>query len=187
MLFSEEYYSELDATDLGDVIVDVLNANGITGYAGRTGEKIRKKFSYRYNAANNDSLSEYSYIINKGLPQAKIEELVMSLGEKYFRIKEKSSLPTLANVVVILGSEKNNLLNIDISGKESVVNQMYSKLNSSGYINLKKNYKSTNLSKSVIEYSGEDYYIAYKLGEKIGIKNMVENNKLNNKINILVK
>ena len=89
-----------------NIIVDILNANGRAGHARRTGEKLRKELGVKFNAANYETNGEQSYVIVNDLPKEKVEELVMSINEKYFKIKEDATIPTLANVVFVLGKEE---------------------------------------------------------------------------------
>jgi hypothetical protein len=171
-LFMENYYKTGNQV-AKNVIVDVLNGNGISGYAGKTGKKIEKELSYKYNAANYERDSEYSYIINKDLNPSQAEALIMTLDQKYIKIKSETDLPTLANAVVILGKEKSVQTKIMIHGIDKATKDVKTRLEKSGYLNLSTGAKSGNLT--VVEYNSEDYYIAYKIAKKLGITNMVEN------------
>ncbi|OQY42579.1 MAG: hypothetical protein B6227_01580 [Fusobacteriia bacterium 4572_74] len=184
-LFMEKYY-KYNGESAENVIVDVLNGNGRSGYAGRTGKKIEKALSYKYNAANYERDSEYSYIINKDLQIYQIEKLVMSLDEKYIKIKSELDLPTLANAVIILGKEENIQTKINIHGTDKVTVPAKNILTKDGYKNISKGTENGNLT--VVEYRSEDYYIAYKIAKKLGINNMVESNSgENNIINVYIK
>ena len=184
-LFMEKYYKS-NGEIAGNVIVDVLNANGKSGYAGRAGKKIEEALSYKYNAANYERDSEYSYIINKDLQNSQIEDLVMSLDEKYIKIKSELDLPTLANAVVILGKEKNIQTKINIHGGNEVVKKAKDLLIKDGYKNISTGSENGNLT--VVEYGAEDYYIAYKIAKKLGIQNMVEKKDgKNNIISVYIK
>ncbi len=184
-LFMKKYYKSNGET-AENVIVDVLNGNGRSGYAGRTGKKIEKALSYKYNAANYERDIEYSYIINKDLQISQIEALVMSLDEKYIKIKSELDLPTLANAVIILGKEENIQTKINIHGADKVTVNAKNLLVKDGYKNISTGTENGNLT--VVEYKSEDYYIAYKIAKKLGIQNMVEsNNGENNIINVYIK
>lgn len=183
LLFLENYRKS-DEKIATNVIVDVLNGNGKPGYAGKTGKKIEGKLSYKYNAANYERESEYSYIINKDLSPTQLKDLVMALDEKYIKIKSELDLPTLANVVVILGKENNVETKINIYGENSKVKTISNKLKKDGYKNIFTKEPKGNLT--VVEYSPEDYYIAYKLAKKLGIVNMVEQNNKEDVINIYI-
>jgi len=184
-LFMEKYYKSSGEIS-ENVIVDVLNGNGKSGYAGRTGRKIEESLSYKYNAANYERDSEYSYIINKDLQESQIESLIMSLDERYIKIKSELDLPTLANAVIILGKEENIQTKININGVDKVTKDAKNILEKNGYKNISIGTENGNLT--VIDYRTEDYYIAYKIAKKLGIKNMVENkNKTDDIINIYIK
>lgn len=188
-VFTKLYYEkeELELLKPEEIIIDVLNANGRTGYAGKTGNLINEKFGYKYNSANYEELSEYSYVINNSLSEEQLKELVLNLNEKYVRIREKGSLPTLANAVVILGKESTGLLNIFVMRKDSYDSETYNKLKKLGYKNVRRVKGEKAITENVLEYNKEDYYIAYKISKLIGIKNLTENNELKNRINILLK
>lgn len=181
----KKYYKSNGETS-ENVIVDVLNGNGKSGYAGRTGKKIETALSYKYNAANYERDSEYSYIINKDLQTHQIEDLIMSLDEKYIKIKSELDLPTLANAVIILGKEENIQTKINIHGTDKVTGSAKNILVKDGYKNVSTGTENGNLT--VVEYRSEDYYIAYKVAKKLGIQNMVESNSgKNNIINVYIK
>ncbi len=186
-MFLELYYD--NATNKGNtnIIIDVLNANGRSGYARKAGEKLVDAFSLKYNAANFDNFEQYSYIQNKDLSDKELKGIVMELDEKYFKIKKDGDLPTLANAVVVLGREQEGILGINIYSDKSVAENTSKKLKKIGYkiVNSKK--LNSDIESSYIEYNKEDYYTAYKLSKRLDIKNMVEKNNLNEVINIFIK
>jgi hypothetical protein len=186
-MFLELYYEVTGGGEVQNAIVDILNANGRRGYAREAGEKLSKAFSVKYNSANNESLEQYSYVMNKDLSKAKLQEMVMELDEKYFRIKDEGSLPTLANAVFVLGKEQDDLLEIQVSGDSKVGEETIGKLKKIGYKNLTLKEDSSKAEESFIEYNSEDYYTGYKLSQKLGIKHMVENKDLKDRINIFIK
>lgn len=186
-MFLELYYEVTGGGEVQNAIVDILNANGRRGYAREAGEKLKKAFSVKYNSANNESLEQYSYIMNKDLSKAKLKEMVMELDEKYFRVKDEGSLPTLANAVFVLGKEQEGLLEIQVSGDSKEGEDTLGKLKKIGYKNLIFKESSSKAEESFIEYNSEDYYTGYKLSQKLGIKNMVENKELKDRINIFIK
>lgn len=184
-IFMKKYYKS-NGKIAENVIIDVLNGNGKSGYAGKTGKKIEKSLSYKYNAANYERDSEYSYIINKDLQKSQIEALVMSLDERYIKIKSELDLPTLANAVIILGKEEKIQTKVNIHGVNKVAKSAENILIKEGYKNISTGNEKGNLT--VVDYRSEDYYIAYKIAKKLGIKNMVENNNgENNIINVYIK
>jgi len=184
-LYKEKYYKST-SLNAENVIIDVLNGNGKSGYAGKTGKKIETALSYKYNAANYERDSEYSYIINKDLSPSQVKELVMTLDEKYIKIKSKLELPTLANAVVILGKESNVETKIIIHADPEEGAKVKDILAKEKYYNLST--KKTTGSMTAIEYKSEDYYIAYKIAKKLNIKNLIEKNSVNNsEIHIYIK
>jgi len=179
-------FEEKKEVNLSSFIIDVLNGNGIGGYAGKTGKKIENRMGMKYNAANHEKETEYSYIITKDLPKDKAEELVMSLSEKYIKVKKDNDIPTLANAVIILGKEKEINDNITLFKNNGGKSEFEKTLINSGYKNVATKKSKVNIQDEFIEYNEEDYYIAYKLAEKLGIKKMLESEKLKNNINVYV-
>jgi len=185
-MFLELYYDSASAEGNSNIIIDVLNANGRSGYAREAGEKLAKTFPLKYNAANFDTFEQYSYIQNKDLPEEKLKELVMELDEKYFKIKEEGTLPTLANAVVVLGREQEGLLSINIYSSEKTAVTTAKQLERIGYKSVKGSKAPGSIDNSFVEYNKADYYTAYKLAERLGIKHMVENKELKEEINIFI-
>lgn len=187
-VFLKLYYDEeIRSQVVENVLVDILNANGRSGYAGRIGNKIKDDFNYEYNAANYQELTDYSYIIANNIGENQLKEFIMSLDEKYIRIKEKGDLPTLANIVVILGREENNLLDTYVYKHDAFDKENYELLKDNGYKNVRRLKSETEIDKSFIEYKKEDYYIAYKISKLLNIDNLLENNEIGDRINIYIK
>ncbi|MDH6458611.1 hypothetical protein M2102_002255 [Fusobacterium sp. PH5-7] len=170
-----------------NIIVDILNANGRAGYARKTGEKLKKNLSMKYNAANYETFLEESYVIMNDISKEKTQEVLMQLDEKYFKIKDVPSIPTLANVVVVLGKEENVNFNIEVVGNTGTADEMGKELKKLGYKNIKNVKNDSKVESSVIEYNSEDYFIAYKIAQKLDIKDMIEKDSLKNKIMIFAK
>ena len=169
-----------------NIIVDILNANGRAGYARKTGETLKKNLSMKYNAANYETFLEESYVIMNDISKEKTQEVLMQLDEKYFKIKEVPSIPTLANVVVVLGKEQNVDFNVEVVGNTSTADEMGTELKKLGYKNIKNVKNDSKVESSIIEYNSEDYFIAYKIAQKLDIKDMIEKDSLKNKIMIFV-
>ena len=170
-----------------NIIVDILNANGRAGYARKTGETLKKNLSMKYNAANYETFLEESYVIMNDISKEKTQEILMQLDEKYFKIKDVPSIPTLANVVVILGKEQNMDFNLEVIGTTDTADEMGKELKKLGYKNIKNIKNDSKVENSVIEYNSEDYFIAYKIAQKLDIKDMIEKDSLKNKIMIFAK
>ncbi|MGL4688015.1 MAG: LytR C-terminal domain-containing protein [Fusobacteriaceae bacterium] len=183
----KDYYkgNKEQNTTYKDIIIDILNAKGTSGYARRVGEKLKKVYGVKYNAANFEKNEEESFVIlNDGISKDKVEKLIMELDENYLKIKNTSTMPTLASAVFGLGKEENVSTKIKIIGKEAEINKIEKSLKKNDYKNISLEKTAINLKESVIEYSEEDYFIAYKIGRKIGVNNLIEKKEEKNIIRI---
>ncbi len=170
-----------------DTIIDILNAKGKSGYARKVGEKLKKAYGIKYNAANFEKNSEESFIIlNDDISKDKIEKMIMELDENYLKIKNTPSMPTLASAVFGLGKEEKISTKIKIYGKEVEINKIEKLLKDNDYKNISSERVNIDSKNSTIEYSEEDYFIAYKIGKKIGISNLIEKNEDKNIIKIKI-
>ncbi|BDU49890.1 LytR C-terminal domain-containing protein [Haliovirga abyssi] len=170
-----------------NIIVDVLNGNGKSGYAKKIGELLKKKLGYRYNPANYEKYTEYSYIINKNLSKDELEKIAINLPEKYIKKMKNYSVDTLANSIVILGREKKIGFSIWIYTNKILDRKYYNKLKEKKYVRVHRSKKNRKIIKTYLEYNSEDYFTAYKMGKVLGVDNLVENNNIKNKINIYVE
>ena len=171
-----------------NIIVDVLNANGINGYARRTGENIKNKLGMKYNAANYEKNLEESYIILNDISIEKAQDIVMQLNEKYFKIQQVPTIPTLANIVVVLVQEKNIDFTIEVAGENNATVQSISnELKREGYRKVESEKDKIKVESSFVEYASEDYFIAYKIAKTLNIDSLIENNNLKNKIRVITK
>ena len=187
-MFKDLYHEKNSVDEQNEnILVDVLNANGIGGYARKTGELIKTSLGMKYNAANYETTQDQSYVILNDISKEKAAEILDKLPEKYFKIKTKSSIPTLANIVVIIGSEKDINFKIDIYGDEAVLKDATDKVKKLGYTNVSTSARKEGTEQSVIEYNKEDYFIALKVAKELGITDMIENNDLSNKIGVTIK
>lgn len=187
-LFDELYNEkEIISKSNENIIVDVLNANGRGGYARKTGDKIKENLSMKVNPANYETLSDESFIILNDISKEKAQDVVMEVNEKYLKIKDASTVPTLANVVVVLGKEEKVNFEVNIVGNNDDTTEAVNELKKQGYKNIKHTKNDSGAANSVIEYNPEDYYIAYKIGKFIGVKDMIEKDDLRNKINVIIK
>ena len=186
-MFKELYHEKNGVEEVNsNILVDILNANGVGGYARKAGDSLKNSLGVKYNAANYENQLDQSYIILNDISKEKAAEIIDKLPEKYFKIKNKSSIPTLANVVVIFGSEKKIDFKIDIFASEENVKKATTALKRAGYNSI--NQKSEkDMEKSIVEYNKEDYFIAQKIAKVLKIEDMVENNDLENRVNITIK
>ena len=187
-MFKELYHEKNTVDQLNEnLLVDVLNANGRGGYARKTGELIHNSLGMKYNAANYETTLDQSYVVLNDISKEKAAEILDKLPEKYFKIRTKSSIPTLANIVVILGSEKNIELKIDLYGSKENIKNTEQQLKKAGYKNTVEQSEKDGTEQSIVEYNKEDYFIAQKLAKILGINDMVENNDLKDRIGITIK
>lgn len=187
-MFKELYHEKNTVDQLNEnLLVDVLNANGRGGYARKTGELIHNSLGMKYNAANYETTLDQSYVVLNDISKEKAAEILDKLPEKYFKIRTKSSIPTLANIVVILGSEKNIELKIDLYGSKENIKNAEQQLKKAGYKNTVEQSEKDGTEKSIVEYNKEDYFVAQKLAKILGINDMVENNDLKDRIGITIK
>ena len=187
-MFKELYHEKNSVDEQNEnILVDVLNANGVGGYARKTGELIKTSLGMKYNAANYETTQDQSYVILNDISKEKAAEILDKLPEKYFKIKTKSTIPTLANIVVIIGSEKNINFKIDIYGADSVLKDATDKVKKLGYTDVNTSAAKEGTEQSVIEYNKEDYFIALRIAKELGITDMIENNDLSNKIGVTIK
>lgn len=178
---------DLKDVDFSEMIIDVLNAKGRSGYARSVGEKLKTKFGVRYNAANYENFVDESYLVINEISQDKLEKIVMELDEKYFKVKKDSSMPTLANAIIVLGKEQNIKTEIEILGEKNEATKIENQLKGLDYKNIKTRDKQANQDESIIEHSEENYFIAYKIGERLGIKKLEKNSDLKDVIKINLK
>ena len=187
-MFKELYHEKNSVDEQNEnILVDILNANGVGGYARKTGELIKTSLGMKYNAANYETTQDQSYVILNDISKEKAAEILDKLPEKYFKIKTKSTIPTLANIVVIIGSEKDINFKIDIYGDEAVLKDATDKVKKLGYTNVSTSARKEGTEQSVIEYNKEDYFIALRIAKELGITDMIENNDLSNKIGVTIK
>ena len=187
-MFKELYHEKNTVDQLNEnILVDILNANGRGGYARKTGELIHNSLGMKYNAANYETTLDQSYVVLNDISKEKAAEILDKLPEKYFKIRTKSSIPTLANIVVILGSEKNIELKIDLYGSKENIKNTEQQLKKAGYKNTVEQSEKDGTEQSIVEYNKEDYFVAQKLAKILGINDMVENNDLKDRIGITIK
>ena len=187
-MFKELYHEKNSVDEQNEnILVDVLNANGVGGYARKTGELIKTSLGMKYNAANYETTQDQSYVILNDISKEKAAEILDKLPEKYFKIKTKSTIPTLANIVVIIGSEKDINFKIDIYGADSVLKDATDKVKKLGYTDVNTSVAKEGTEQSVIEYNKEDYFIALRIAKELGITDMIENNDLVNRIGVTIK
>ncbi|MGL6119188.1 MAG: LytR C-terminal domain-containing protein, partial [Fusobacteriaceae bacterium] len=167
------------------IIVDILNGNGQVGYAKVTGDRLKNALKVIYNAANSEKDTSYSYVILKDISPDKVEDMIMLMNEKYIKTRETAPLPTLANVVFVLGEEKNVEMRIEIVGDKNEVAKAAKNLSRIGYKNIGTQTLTTEKD-TIIEYGKDNYFIAYKIGRRISVNKLVENRSLGDRVKIKI-
>lgn len=180
----ENFYSNSEKGNIENskIVVDILNANGKGGYARKTGDKLKKELGVKYNAANYETNINESYIIVNDLNKKQTEDIIMTVNEKYFKIKEDATIPTLANVIIVLGKEDKKIYDIDVVGITEKAAEYMQTLSKDGYIGLKRVKSKAKDKPSQVSYNKEDYFVAYKIAKKLGIENLKEEKLTKNKI-----
>ena len=106
----------------------------------------------------------------------------MAVNEKYFKIREDATIPTLANVIIVLGKEDKKIYDIDVVGVTEKAAEYMQTLSKDGYMGLKRVKSKAKTKPSQVSYNKEDYFVAYKIAKKLGIENMKEDKITKNKI-----
>ncbi|VWL85623.1 LytR C-terminal domain-containing protein [Oceanivirga miroungae] len=160
--------------------VDVLNANGINGFAKKLGEAFKNNLDMNYNADNYGSRSDMSYVVNHKLNEDEFLKFVNSIGLKYIKIKEDPSLRPDADVVIITGNDKKVKYAVNIYSTTGV-----SELKDQLSEYTPKIYKAKESSTIVgvtIKYNPEDFVIAHKLLSLVPSARLEKDSSLENKI-----
>ena len=170
--------------------IEILNANGIDGFASSLGDALMAKFKIVYNAENYTQEENYSYIINNKLDDNAANELLSSLSIKYIKKMKPGQIKPDADLVIITGKDtetgfKTEIMsaaeNSAITEKLKAYTPVFTKADKYKDIDLKK------LTGIQINYNPEDYYTAYKLGKLLNTTNLVEDASLKDSIIILTK
>ena len=170
--------------------IEILNANGIDGFASSLGDALKAKFKIVYNAENYTQEENYSYIINNKLHDNAANELLSSLSIKYIKKMKPGQIKPDADLVIITGKDtetgfKTEIMsaaeNSAITEKLKAYTPVFTKADKYKDIDLKK------LTGIQINYNPEDYYTAYKLGKLLNTTNLVEDASLKDSIIILTK
>ena len=170
--------------------IEILNANGIDGFASSLGDALMAKFKIVYNAENYTQEENYSYIINNKLDDNAANELLSSLSIKYIKKMKPGQIKPDADLVIITGKDTETGFKTEImsAAENSVITE---KLKAYAPVFTKADkYKDIDLKKLTgiqINYNPEDYYTAYKLGKLLNTTNLVEDASLKDSIIILTK
>ena len=186
----ENIVSEEKPVSLEGKKIEILNANGVDGFASSLGDALKAKFKIVYNAENYTQEENYSYIINNKLEENAVNELLSSLSLKYIKKMKPGQIKPDADMVIITGKDtetgfKTEVMsaaeNSAITEKLKAYTPVFTKADKYKDIDLKK------LTGIQINYNPEDYYTAYKLGKLLNTTNLVEDASLKDSIIILTK
>lgn len=159
---------EEELVDLSNKKVEILNANGISGFAKKIGESLKNSLNMEYNAENYHTNSNFTFVVNHKLSDKELETFVNSLNIKYVKILKDDNLKPESDVVLVTGND--SLVNYPIT---LITNNEQTELKntlSSYKITIKK---ENNIAEgTIIKYRSEDEFIAKK------IATLLENAKL---------
>ena len=171
--------------------IEILNANGIDGFARKIGEKLKEAYSLEFNAENYSKPETMNYVIVRKFNEEEVMSILETAGIKYARIMTDSSVKPEAAFVLITGNDSEVKFTLEIAtlGDSSVVTEKLK-----GYS--PEIVKSVTFAEEPIDkmtqiqvvYNKVDLYTAKIIAKKIGgnVK-LVESDKMNNRIVVVSK
>lgn len=186
----ETIVPEVKEVSLDGKKIEILNANGVDGFASSLGEALKIKFKIVYNAENYTKEENYSYIINNKLDENSVNEILASLGIKYIKKLKPGEIKPDADLVIITGKDTDTGFKIELisnNEKTSVLEKLKAYTPVFTKNTKYKDIELKNLTEVQINYNPEDYYTAYKLGKLLNTTNLVEDVSLKDNIIILTK
>ena len=171
--------------------IEILNANGIDGFAKKIGDKLKETYALDYNAENYSNPETMNYIITRKFNEAEVLAILEELGFKYARILIDDTIKSESDFVLITGNESKIkfILEIATLGDSSIITEKLKEYNP-------EIVKSVTFAEEPIEkmtqiqvvYNKVDLYTAKLMAKKIGgnVK-LVESNKMNNRIVVVSK
>ena len=170
--------------------IEILNANGLDGYASGLGEALKAKFKVEFNAENYEKEENFSYVVNNKLSEKEVIEILDSLSLKYIKKLKPGELKPNADFVIITGKDENTGFKVQIfsSGEAADLTgklKAYSPVLTKG-----DKYKETDLKKLEgiqVIYNPEDYYTAYKIAQILKTDKLTEDAGLKNSVVVLTK
>lgn len=156
--------------------VEILNANGIAGYAKKLGETLKSNLKMEYNAENYNKPSNVSYVINHKLNDKQLETFIENLGIKYIKILDDQSIKPDADVVVITGNDKlvNFTITIETNNEKTELKNLLD-----GYKLVVKN--NANVADGiVIKYNKEDEFIAKNIAKILSDAKLQQDDTIKN-------
>lgn len=171
--------------------IEILNANGIDGFAKKIGDKLKETYVLDYNAENYSNPETMNYVITRKFNEAEVLAILEELGFKYARILIDDTIKSESDFVLITGNESKIkfILEIATLGDSSIITEKLKEYNP-------EIVKSVTFAEEPIEkmtqiqvvYNKVDLYTAKLMAKKIGgnVK-LVESNKMNNRIVVVSK
>lgn len=154
--------------------VEILNANGIPGFAKELGDALVNNLKMQYNAENYGKPSNFTYIVNHKLTDQELSKLINSLNFKYIKVLDDPNLKPDSDVVLITGNDEKVNYPINIltkNGSTELQNML------EGYKVVVK--KDENVADGVvIKYNKEDILIAKKLQSILNDAKLEEDNSI---------
>ena len=171
--------------------IEILNANGIDGFAKKIGDKLKETYVLDYNAENYSNPETMNYIITRKFNEAEVLAILEELGFKYARILIDDTIKSESDFVLITGNESKIkfILEIATLGDSSIITEKLKEYNpeivKSVTFAEEPREKMTQIQ---VVYNKVDLYTAKLMAKKIGgnVK-LVESNKMNNRIVVVSK
>lgn len=171
--------------------IEILNANGINGFAKNIGDKLKEAFFIEYNAENYNKPETMNYVITRKFNENEVESILEKAGLKYARILTDNSIKPEADFVLVTGNDEKIEFKLEIAtlGTSSVVTDKIKEYKP-------EIVKSVTFAEEPIDkmteikvvYNKVDYYTAKLIAKKLGgnVK-LVESEKMNNRIVVVSK
>lgn len=171
--------------------IEILNANGIEGFAKKIGDKLKENYYLEYNAENYLNPETMNYVITRKFNEAEVLSVLETSGFKYARILTDNTIKPGADFILITGNESKIKFVLEIAtlGNSSIITEKLKEYNP-------EIVKSVTFAEEPIEkmtqiqvvYNKVDLYTAKLMAKKIGgnVK-LVESNKMNNRIVVVSK
>ncbi|RRD40664.1 LytR family transcriptional regulator [Leptotrichia sp. OH3620_COT-345] len=171
--------------------IEVLNANGIDGFAKNIGEKLKAKFGLEYNAENYTKPEVMNYVVVRKLNETEVEAIVSETGLKYVKVFEDNNVKPEADFIIITGNDAQINFPVEILtlGNESAVSEKIQ-----GYkpktvkTSEFKGEKLDSINDIKVIYNPADIYTAKLIAKSIGggVK-LIADNEINGKITVISK
>ena len=85
--------------------IEILNANGIDGFAKKIGDKLKETYVLDYNAENYSNPETMNYVITRKFNETEVLAILEESGFKYARILIDDTIKPESDFVLITGNE----------------------------------------------------------------------------------